>query len=1210
MKKAIRNVFLSLMCFCAAKSFAPASVSAAESTEVSGIEISISSDKEEYASGDEVNINYSIQNKSAHDITGAKVKLNSPDGLSLKNGSSSEQTVDISAGDTVKGGVVLLKSAASADSTSTTASSTTSTTTTTKKKNDSTNSAKTGDFTNIYIPLAVIVIAALIAFISRKKSKNAAKFFSFLLCLAVVASSTPLDAFGAEKQQVTASVDKTIKLDNRSYKVELSFSADIEQGFTVTIDQSDKMIDKADFDGFVVASKLDELGGKVSGAESDIKSVSVSVTAGKKTLPQNDVVYENGKWTLKDPQMIIGDNEIIVSAVSENGDTASAKLHIWNTSYDNSKQLELDMKDDDNDGLFNYQEEQYGTDPTKKDTDDDNFSDIDEIFVLKTDPVVFNADEDFDKDGLSNLNELKNNTDPWREDTDNDKLNDNDELNKYKTDPKMADTDRDGINDYLEIKYGTDPLVAEKTNENGKISVEYTPDQTGKTVNASIDISLSPEQLASFKMDDIKSDDAVLSNEIPGYIGEGSAYDFSLDGQFSDAKLSFVVPEDVMNDPDFEPGIYYYNEETGLLEELENFTVDGNTVSVQLEHFSKYILLNKKEYGSVWTYDLLFVNDAKSSSGLDVVFAIDSSGSMSSNDRSGVRKTVTKNFIEKLTGRDMAAVVDFDSSATLLSGFNNDKTVLNSAVDKINSSGGTNLSTGISTGLNLFDPSDYKGEGKQKCIIMLTDGQGSYNTKFTDKAKEMGVTIYTIGLGNAVSKAVLTTMAEQTGGEYFPASEADKLYGIFDTIFELTDLLKDTDEDGISDYHEKAMAAGQLRLGTGVSLVNLDYQNPDSDGDTVEDGVELQIVQSGATQYGTKVYAVMHSNPCKPDSDFDGVGDEVELYDVPTSIGTHKLNPLDADTDDDWLRDSDELGSMTSYGYYRVNSNPFVNEDFNLGSQGAVSYCMASGTIYPNDKDYYGIGTLEDGRTYIIYTFTDTSAYPYSTRKLIEVGTSEGIEEYYLLFATAGNTVRGGQFDEIYRKATLIRGRYGVLFLETDNALAMVGLNAKWHETWGSYDSDPGKFMYYSNSKSRVINEDEWKVMNFETRFELNCDYDKYLPINSHEADLMRFEKLPKGQAIYHMPEGIDDECKAGSSHKYIRTDGLEAIYKVLRDVDKAEDVTNDPTASELLPLQQNPVIGPTFNYAPNDSDVTSDTSIAHYYFDMLPYFWWGTVRS
>lgn len=1218
MKKIIRNVFLSLICFLAAESLIPVNTSAAETAEVSGIGISISSDKEEYSSDDEVRISYSIENKNAHDISDASVKLNVPEGLSLKSGSSSEQTVNVSAGGTINGNVVLLKSSDTSVSSSTTSKNTsTATTTAAKKSNGSTKNAKTGDFTNIYIPLAIIAAAAAIAFITRKKNKNPLKFFSVLLCLAVIASSTPLEAFSAEKQHITASVDKTIKLGNKSYKLELSFSADMEQGITVTIDRSDTMFENEGYNGLFVSSKLDELSGTVSSAESAVKSVSVSVTAGKKTLDQNKPSLENGKWVLKEPQLIIGDNEIRVNAVNEKGETASAVMHIWNTSYDNSNLLILDTNDDDKDGLMNYQEEQYGTDPAKKDTDGDSFSDIDEIFLLKTDPVVFNEDEDFDNDGLSNLNELKNNTDPWREDTDHDGLNDGDEVNKYKTDPKMSDTDRDSITDDLEIRYDTDPLTAEKTDENGKISVEYSPDQSGKAVNASIDISLSPEQLASFRMDDIKPDDAVLSSDIPGYIGDGSAYDFSLDGQFSDAKLSFVIPEDLMNDPDFEPGIYYYNEETGLLEELENTTVDGNTVSVQLEHFSKYILLNKKEYGSVWTYDLLFVEAAQGNTGLDVVFAIDSSGSMLSNDYNGIRKTVTKDFIEKLTGNDKAAVVDFDSTAKLLSGFSDDKAVLNSAADQIDSYGGTNLSTGISTGLNLFDASDYSGDGKQKCIIMLTDGQGSYDVRYTTKAKDMGVTIYTIGLGSSVSKSVLTTMAESTGGEYFPASEANKLYGIFDTIFDLTELNKDTDDDGISDYHEKAMASGQLRLGTGVSLTAMDYQNPDSDGDTVKDGVELQIVQSGATQYGTKVYAVMHSNPTEPDSDFDGVGDEVELYDVPTSIGTHPLNPLDNDTDDDGLSDSEELGSMTSYGYYRVNSNPFAKEDFNLGNQGAYSFCYAAKIQYPLLKFTYTSGTLDDGRPYTVYTFLDSTlpsaltfftSYGPSGRKLIEVGSGLSTE-YYVLYAMTGDNVRGGQYDEIYRKAILLPDVMLGMALVTDAYLPLVGLNSKWHETWQAYDSDPGQFMYYSNSKSKVLSIDEWKVMNFETRFELNCDYDKYLPINSHEADLMGFDKLPEGQAIYHMPAGIDNECQAGSSHKFIRTDGLEAIYKVLRDVNSADEVTQDPTASELLPLQENPVIGPTFNYSPNDSLVISDASIAHYYFDMVPYFWWGTVR-
>jgi Mg-chelatase subunit ChlD len=979
-----------------------------------------------------------------------------------------------------------------------------------------------------------------------------------------------------------------------------------EQPLQVTVDPKPNMYEYADISGYIVGSKLTDLTGTLNLPDKKIKSVTVSVVSGNTDVKQNAVKWKNGVWTLEEPQLLIGDNTLTVTAVSKKGVTSTATLRIWNTSYENTNLLGLDRNDNDEDGLMNFQEEQYGTDPDKKDTDGDGFTDIKEIFLLKTDPLVPDEDGDFDQDGLLNSEEIELNTDVFNADTEGDGLSDYDEVKVHGTDPKLVDTDRDGISDFLEVKYGTDPLTAEKLNSDGTLKVDYTPDQTGKDVEASISITLDPGQLGSFEMNDIKSDDPLLSDQIPGYIGEGAAYDFQLDGEFKEAILSFILPDGVWDDPDFEPGVYYYNEETGLLEELENVTWDGNKVTVPLEHFSKYILLNKKTYSSMWVYDLLFIQGAQNQSGLDIAFVIDSSGSMTSNDSSGIRKTVTNNFISKLTANDRAAVVDFDSSASVYSRFTNDKTALNAAVARINSSGGTNLSVGISTALNLFNASDYVEKNNQKCIIMLTDGQGSYSTSYTTTAKSMGVTIYTVGLGSSVSTSVLTNMAEGTGGSYFHASQADKLYGIFDRILELTDLTKDSDSDGVSDYHEKAMASGQLRLGTGVPLVGMDYQNPDSDGDTIKDGNEIQVMQSGS-----KVYVYMMSNPTKVDTDNDGVTDDVEREDVATNIGTHRLNALNPDTDGDGISDGTELGTfLPDYGYYRVSSNPFMGENFTLGSTGPVSYCFASSIGFPVwTKEYYSSGTLPDGRGYTIYTFMDTSAIPWSTRKMVEVDSDGLFPDYYLLFATAGNTVRGGQKDEIYRKAT-----YDMWSAElsVDSGLLDVALNAAFSGDGYSFlgnEADVDNFLYYDNEASNFLSEAAWKTKHFEKRFSLNCNYDKYLPISSYEAAIMGFHKLPKGEAKYHMPAGITDELQAGASHKYIREDGLEAIYKLLRDGSSVEDIEGDYSATESLKLQENPSIGPTFNYSPNDSSKISDASIAHYYFDMLPFYWWGGVR-
>lgn len=66
---------------------------------------------------------------------------------------------------------------------------------------------------------------------------------------------------------------------------------------------------------------------------------------------------------------------------------------------------------------------------------------------------------DSDHDGLSDTDENAYGTNAFKADTDGDGLSDYEELSKYHTDPTKADTDGDGYNDNQEIKYGYDAKV-------------------------------------------------------------------------------------------------------------------------------------------------------------------------------------------------------------------------------------------------------------------------------------------------------------------------------------------------------------------------------------------------------------------------------------------------------------------------------------------------------------------------------------------------------------------------------------------------------------------------------------------------------------------------------------------------------------------------------------------------------------------------------
>lgn len=131
------------------------------------------------------------------------------------------------------------------------------------------------------------------------------------------------------------------------------------------------------------------------------------------------------------------------------------------------------LADDDEDGLLNYQEGWYGTDPSLADTDGGGVSDYDEL-NSGTDPLWDYDDGtdpylDTDGDWVPDNQEIRNGTDPEDPDTDGGGLTDGEELYSFMTDPLdadddaayVADTDGDGLRDYLEVAYGTDPELAD-----------------------------------------------------------------------------------------------------------------------------------------------------------------------------------------------------------------------------------------------------------------------------------------------------------------------------------------------------------------------------------------------------------------------------------------------------------------------------------------------------------------------------------------------------------------------------------------------------------------------------------------------------------------------------------------------------------------------------------------------------------------------------
>ncbi|HEU4577783.1 MAG TPA: OmpA family protein [Polyangiaceae bacterium] len=118
--------------------------------------------------------------------------------------------------------------------------------------------------------------------------------------------------------------------------------------------------------------------------------------------------------------------------------------------------------DPDGDGLTNAEEHALGSDPTRFDTDGDGLSDGRER-DLRTDPTL----RDSDGDGLSDYAETQvHHTNPRRRDTDGGGRGDGEEVVLDGTNPLLAsddalDSDGDGLTNQQELSLGTDPFATD-----------------------------------------------------------------------------------------------------------------------------------------------------------------------------------------------------------------------------------------------------------------------------------------------------------------------------------------------------------------------------------------------------------------------------------------------------------------------------------------------------------------------------------------------------------------------------------------------------------------------------------------------------------------------------------------------------------------------------------------------------------------------------
>lgn len=206
-------------------------------------------------------------------------------------------------------------------------------------------------------------------------------------------------------------------------------------------------------------------------------------------------------------------------------------------------------------------------------------------------------------------------------------------------------------------------------------------------------------------------------------------------------------------------------------------------------------------------------------SGVDIVVALDMSGSMISEDfevrgervnRFNMARTVLKGFIDKRPN-DRIGLVVFATQAFISTPLTLDHDFLQENLDRLEIGAISENSTAIGDGLGTAVNRLRDLKAKSKIVILMTDGQNNAGKLqpllAAEAAKSLGVKVYTVGIGMRgrapmpgrdmfgrkvyqwvpvdVDEDTLQKIADQTGGKYYRADNAEKFLQIYAEIDKL-----------------------------------------------------------------------------------------------------------------------------------------------------------------------------------------------------------------------------------------------------------------------------------------------------------------------------------------------------------------------------------------------------------------------------------------
>jgi Ca-activated chloride channel family protein len=206
--------------------------------------------------------------------------------------------------------------------------------------------------------------------------------------------------------------------------------------------------------------------------------------------------------------------------------------------------------------------------------------------------------------------------------------------------------------------------------------------------------------------------------------------------------------------------------------------------------------------------------------GVNVVLAIDASGSMSAQDYKPTRLEAAKHaasiLINSLQPKDNIGIVIFESGATTASYLTPYK---DKAIDKLEAISQKEGRTALGDGLSLAIDMATSIPNKKRVVILLSDGVSNAGVVSPQEAIQFAkvnkIQVYSVGMGSnepvvlgydffgnpqyaELDETTLKAVASETGGKYFKAVDKNTLDEIYQNISK--DIERDWEDTSVKDW--------------------------------------------------------------------------------------------------------------------------------------------------------------------------------------------------------------------------------------------------------------------------------------------------------------------------------------------------------------------------------------------------------------------------